>query len=153
MLEIQVIQIGKTKADFIKNAENEYQKRLQGYLKLTTVTLKEKKDLPKSEIINKEAELILESLPKNSFIIVLSEDGKIYDPIKFANLLTSSMQNYSKICFVIGGTYGISEKVKSSANLVLSFSRFTFTHEIIRMLLLEQIYRAFTIINNKKYHY
>jgi 23S rRNA (pseudouridine1915-N3)-methyltransferase len=85
-------------------------------------------------------------------VIALDENGQQLSSLKFAKFLQKKL-NYGNLVFIIGGVYGLSTDILKRANLVLAFSKFTFTHQMIRLLFMEQIYRAFTIINNKKYHY
>ncbi len=159
-MHIQIIQVGKTKNNFVREAEREYLMRLEGSTKVEVVTLREShidesanKQL-RSKAVEAEGKAILEALPKQSFLIVLDERGKSMDSLEFAQQL-KKIRDFEggKITIVIGGPFGLSDHVKSRANLLLSFSSFTFTHEIIRMLLLEQLFRAFTILQNKTYHY
>lgn len=159
-MHIQIIQVGKTKAPFVKEAEREYLKRLEGFGKVEITTLRES---PIPESANKqlrdrsreaEGKAILEALPKNSYIIVLDESGRNFDSLEFANQI-KKIRDFEggRITFVIGGPFGLSDHIKTRANMLLSFSTFTFTHEIIRLLLLEQLFRAHTILANKTYHY
>ena len=98
--------------------------------------------------------MILEkNYPRSSFLIVLDENGKEFSSEKFAKYLEDKFPIGKDIIFIIGGVYGLSNRIIEKADLVLSFSRFTFTHQMIRFLLMEQLYRSFTIIKGKKYHY
>lgn len=162
-MRIKIIQIGKSKQNFVKEAEEEYAKRLGPYCQIESLTLKDQSVNSENtsagiEIIKKkEADEIfgrLEKTPLKAFIIVLDENGKQFTSPEFSALLENRKSSgHSEIIFIIGGCYGLHQTVIQKADLVLSFSRFTFTHEMIRPLLLEQIYRAFTIAQNKKYHY
>lgn len=159
-MHINIIQVGKTKANYIRDAEREYLRRLEalGHVEVTTL-----RESPIAESANKqlrdkareaEGKAIIEALPKASFIVILDETGRHLDSLEFAAEL-KKIRDYEggKITFVIGGPFGLSDHVKTRANLLLSFSSFTFTHEIIRLLLLEQLFRAHTILANKTYHY
>ena len=159
-MHIKIIQIGKTKTPFIKEAEKEYLKRLEHIWNIEITTLRESQI---SESANKqlrdrareaEGKAILDALPKDSYIIALDENGRSLNSLEFASKLQQvrDFEN-SKITFIMGGPFGLSDHVKSRANMLLSFSSFTFTHEIIRVLLLEQLYRAHAINTNKTYHY
>lgn len=159
-MHIQIIQVGKTKSAFVKEAEKEYLKRLEAFGKIEVTTLRES---PIPESANKqlrdrsreaEGKAILEALPKSSYVIVLDETGRGFDSVEFANQL-KKIRDFEggRITFVIGGPFGLSDHVKAKGNMMLSFSTFTFTHEIIRFLLLEQLFRAHTILANKTYHY
>lgn len=159
-MNITIIQVGKTKNKYFQEAENEYIKRLQPTAKLNIITLKEYA-LPAGspqagrEIAkDKEAAEILKNLPPKSFIIALDEKGKFLTSIEFADFIKKKRDfEGANITFIIGGPYGLSTKIFEKVDLKLSFSAFTYTHEIIRTLLLEQIYRAFSIIAGKTYHY
>ncbi|MCC7196722.1 23S rRNA (pseudouridine(1915)-N(3))-methyltransferase RlmH [Candidatus Peregrinibacteria bacterium] len=159
-VKITIIQVGKTKHSFFQEAEAEYQKRLKPLLNIETITLKEA-EIPKGDpeagrklVKAKEAAEIIKNIPKDSYIIALDERGKQFTSLEFASFLNERMQQSTKnLVFIIGGPYGLEEIIKSQAKLLLSFSKLTFTHECIRTLLLEQIYRAHTILGGKTYHY
>jgi 23S rRNA (pseudouridine1915-N3)-methyltransferase len=156
MLHIQIVQIGKTKAKYLMEGENEFLKRLKRYADIETITLNEEYGaMDKKKIIKKEGEAILsflEKFSKDSYIIVLDINGKEYSSEQFAHLLEKFFVK-GKIMFVIGGPYGLTEDVLNKADLRLSLSKMTFTHQMVRLFLLEQIYRAFTILEGRKYHY
>ena len=155
-MKIRVICLGKTKQKFIEEGIKEYQKRITKYTKLGWQILPDVKLTGNKtiEIVKDQEAMILEKhLSTSSLIIVLDEKGKEYSSKKFAEYLEKKLNIGKDIIFVIGGVYGLSNKILGRADLVLSFSRFTFTHQMIRVLLAEQIYRSFTIIKGKKYHY
>jgi len=155
MLKISVILIGKTKESWIKKAEQEYLKRLSPFAQITIHILKSQTQLNNvANIKIKEGKLILENILDKTYLIILDEKGKQFTSINFAQKISQIMtQGDSHLTFVVGGTFGLDSRVKQKANLILSFSEFTFTHEMMRPLLFEQLYRAFTIIQNKTYHY
>jgi 23S rRNA (pseudouridine1915-N3)-methyltransferase len=144
MLHIQIIQVGKTKEKFFQEAENEFLKRLSRYAKITIDTVAEKGSDDGKKIIKK--------IRNDSFVIVLDIKGVQHTSEEFAHLLDKIMMT-GKVTFVIGGPHGLSEDVLERADLKLSFSKMTFTHQMIRLFLLEQIYRGFTILEGKTYHY
>lgn len=158
-MKITIIQVGKTKQSFFQESEQEYLKRLQPYAKIEIITLKEgqgsKNNPSEKEIFKqKEGQEILKHLPNKIFLVILDERGQSFSSLKFAEILKQKMdKGESHITFVIGGAFGLSSEILGKANLQLSFSQFTFTHEMIRTLLLEQLYRVFTIIQGKTYHY
>jgi 23S rRNA (pseudouridine1915-N3)-methyltransferase len=159
-MQIQVIQIGKTKHSFIEEGVQEYLKRLWASAEITIDTLKEfsiddsSNAALRSKAIEQEGQAILNKIKNGSYVIALDEQGKQFNSHEFAQKINQIRdQEGGKITFVIGGPFGLSEAVKQRADLVLSFSKFTFTHEQIRLLLFEQVYRAFTILANKTYHY
>lgn len=158
-MKITIIQIGKTRQKYFQDAEAEYLKRLQPYAKIRIITLKEcaapnSGQAGQQISKNKEGETILVNLKPESFIIALDPKGKSFDSLQFADLIKQNKDFHgADLTFIIGGPYGLSGAVLKAAKLKLSFSSFTFTHELIRTLLLEQIYRAFTIMSGKSYHY
>ena len=158
-MQITILQIGKTKHDFVQEAEAEYLKRLQAWAKVNVITLKEASTDSDSQSArqkakDQEGERLIERLPDKTFLIVLDEIGKQFTSPDFAKIIEKNRDfEGANLTFVIGGPFGLSDTVRKRANLILSFSKLTFTHEMIRILLLEQIYRAFTIIFNKTYHY
>ncbi len=160
MLNIKIIAIGKIKDKWITDGIAEYEKRLKAYCKFTIAELKEYK-LPlcpsQSDIdkgIENEGNDILKEIEKdnNNTVIAMCIEGKQLS----SNELAQTIENYSfksaSITFVIGGSHGLSESVKNRADFKLSVSKMTFPHQVFRMILSEQIYRAFSIMNNGKYH-
>ena len=157
-MKITLIQVGKTKTVFLQEAELEYLKRLRPYAEVSVLTLKDWGGLEKTAAIKKEGEEILELLAKPQmkgfYLICLDERGKQPDSREFAGVIRD-LRDFKggKVCFLVGGSYGLSENVQAKADLKLAFGKFTFTHEMIRTMLFEQVYRAFTIITGKEYHY
>ncbi len=158
MIKTTIISLGKLKEKYLCDAVGEYAKRLSAYTKLEIIELEPVRlpDKPSnSEIENalsKEAELILKKIPQNSAVISLCVEGKELTSPAFAKKI-EELQNIGKnITFVIGSSYGLSEKVKSASSLRLSLSQMTFPHQLFRVLLLEQIYRGFKIIEGSSYH-
>ncbi len=159
MVNIEIIYVGNTKEQYLIAFANEYQKRLSAYCKLSMVELKEYKpsDSPSEseiEIIKKEeGKRILDSIKDKSFVISMCVEGKQYSSEEFAQILEDKVnKGYSKITFVIGGPYGLSDDVKARSDMKLSLSKMTFTHRMAKVLLLEQIYRAENILNGGNYH-
>ncbi len=154
-MNIRVICPGKTKQKFIANGIAEYTKRLGPFCKFEIIETADVK-LSSSNNIDivkeKEAQIIDKYLKQSNYLIALDQYGKQMTSEEFAGFIDNSMGKIN-IDFIIGGVYGLSDQLRKRANLLLSFSKMTFTHRMIRMLLVEQIYRAFTIINGKKYHY
>src|SRR3989344_6521553 len=141
-MRTKLIVIGKLKEAHYKEACQEYMKRLQKYCSLEVIEIKD-------EGKEKEAEKILTKC-NNAFVVVLTEEGKQLSSIQFATLLKKTEQD---LVFVIGGPYGLSEQVKKKANFLLSLSAMTLPRELCRVVFLEQLYRAYTIIKNEKYHH
>ncbi|HHE38258.1 MAG TPA: 23S rRNA (pseudouridine(1915)-N(3))-methyltransferase RlmH [Candidatus Cloacimonetes bacterium] len=152
-MKIKIICLGKSKQKFIEDGIKEYQKRISKYAKIELNILPDIA-LTKTNTIeivkNKEAEILEKHLIKDDFIIVLDEKGKQFTSLEFSKYISKINKN---IIFMVGGVYGISEKILKKTNLILSFSNFTFTHQMIRLILMEQLYRAFSISEGKKYHY
>lgn len=160
MLSINIICIGKIKESFFKDAINEYSKRLSKYSNLNIIELSDEK-LPSKlndkiidNIKNIEGKKILSHLKKDSYKICLDLHGKQFSSEEFSSKIDSISLNYnSSITFIIGGTLGISSEVLNCADEKICFSKMTFPHQLIRVFLLEQLFRAFKISNNETYHW
>lgn len=144
---IHLIVVGKNKRDA-------YQKDIESYIKQLPVKINiiEIPDEPAKEGMKKEAQKILSKVPGNAFIIALTIDGKSYSSEAFSSKLQVFHEQNKDVCFIIGGSYGLHESVISKASECLSFSKFTFPHQLIRLMLVEQIYRAFKIMEGHPYH-
>jgi 23S rRNA (pseudouridine1915-N3)-methyltransferase len=158
MLHLNLIALGKLKEKYWVTAEAEYLKRLQSFAKVKILELKEESFLKKDnfEIVKqKEAEKIKKIIPANSFLIVLDSKGKEFTSEDFSIKLQQLEQSgqYNSLTFIIGGPLGLDKEILNLADLKLSFSAMTFTHQMIRIFLLEQIYRGFMIKENRQYHY
>ena len=153
-MEFQLWWTGKTSFSYLEDGIADYIKRLSYFCKLKVIEFKGSKGIKISQQIQQfEENALLNKLSPNDFIILLDENGKEMNSNKFA-IQISQLQNssYPRIIFIIGGAYGFSDIMKSNANLLLSFSKFTLSHQLIRLVFMEQFYRAFTIINNLPYH-
>lgn len=154
MLKICLLYPGRTKTAFLQVGENEFQKRLRTFCELEIIITKEVKGKSTPEQIKEEAKFLSDKIPKQTYLIALDDKGREFSSEELAKFLENlSNQGYSHLTFVIGGPYGLAEDLKQKAQLKLSCSRFTFTHEMVRPILLEQLYRAFTINTGKKYHH
>ena len=142
---IRIICVGKVKESFYRDAIDEYMKRMNKYHKIVI-------DEVNDSNIKDEGDLILRKLNDKDYVIVLDINGKDMDSLEFSDYIDKRLINNSKITFVIGGSDGIDSRVKERANDRISFSRLTFPHQLFRVILLEQIYRSFKIINNESYH-
>lgn len=156
-MKITLIWIGKTNIAFVKEGLHEYLKRLKHYAKVEIVEIpdiKSRKALSKSQIISQEEKLILKALQPTDYLCLLDETGKQFSSTEFSKYV-ADLQNRStkNLCLIIGGAYGVSEAIKKKSQLTLSLSKMTMTHQMIRLFLAEQLYRAYTIINNEKYHH
>ena len=151
MITINVVCVGNLKEKFTKEEQAEYQKRLSAFCNLNIIELKEQNQLEKTDLIlQKEGADILQRL--KGHVVLCDIKGKEISSEEFAKKIDKLMIENSCITFVIGGSYGVSEDVKKKADESISFSPMTFPHNMFRNMLLEQIYRAFTIINGKSYH-
>ena len=159
MFDITLIVMGKLKEKFYLSAAEEYQKRLKGYCSFKIVELPEHRlpeDPSPAEIqtgLDKEAELIFSKIPKNAWLCIFTPEGKILSSEEFAGKL-KEVKNMGKssACFLIGSSFGISQKVKDKADFKLSMGKMTFPHHLARIMVLEQIYRAEAIQAGSKYH-
>lgn len=144
---IHLIVVGKNKRDA-------YQKDIESYIKQLPVKIKvsEILDEANKDGMKKEAQRILSKVPENAFVISLTIDGKSYSSESFASKLKIFYEQNKDVCFIIGGSYGLHESVIKRSDECLSFSNFTFPHQLIRLMLVEQIYRAFKIIEGHPYH-
>lgn len=149
---IKVITVGMLKEKYLKDAQEEYLKRLKKYTNVNLIEVKDEGLVEESKAILIESEKIKKLLSPKDYIITLEIDGEQYDSINFSKKLDKALVENSNIVFIIGGSYGLSEEIKNQAKIHLSFSKMTFPHQLFRIMLLEQIYRAYKIINNEKYH-
>lgn len=157
-MKINVICVGKIKEKYFTMAIDEYFKRLGKYVKLSIIEVDDEKApdnlSPKDELIikKKEGVRILKKI-KTDFVVSLDINGKTFDSVEFSNFFVSNMTNgVSSISFIIGGSIGLYDEVLKASNLLLSFSPMTFPHQLMRVILLEQIYRSFRIIGGEPYH-
>ena len=146
---IKIICIGKIKEKYYVDAIKEYQKRLGKYTKLEIIELPDY-DYDESKTIYEEGKNILSKIKNDDYVITLDIKGKELDSVELSNLIDNNISK--NLVFIIGGSYGLSNDVKERSNYSLSFSKLTFPHQLFRVILLEQIYRAFKIINNESYH-
>jgi len=158
-MKIKIIAVGKIKENFIKEGILEYIKRISGYSKIEIIEVDDSKvkDNPNEseilKVINEEGKRILSKIKDADYVINLDLGKKEMDSIEFSKFLNQKLvENGASITFVIGGSYGLSADVKNRANYSLSLSKMTFLHQMTRLILLEQIYRAFKILNNEIYH-
>lgn len=148
--------VGRIKQDYLRAALGDFTQRINKYSSLEIIELKEERITPRADperIKEKEAERILSKLNPRSYNVALDEQGKELSSLKFARLFEEvSRKGYREMCFIIGSALGLSSRIKEQADMILTLSKMTFTHEMIRLFLLEQIYRAFTIIRGEPYH-
>lgn len=159
MQTVNIICIGKIKEKYFTDAISEYAKRLKSFCKFNIIELDEEKlpsnpsDAQINNTIKAEGERILSKLSKNSFVVPMCIEGKMLSSTDLAQKISDvALMGKSTIDFIIGGSWGLSDAVKSKADLKLSMSKMTFPHQMARVILCEQIYRAFEIQTNGKYH-
>ena len=149
---IKILCVGKIKEKFFKEAINEYLKRISKYSKIEIIEVNDV-DLNNKELnLEKERDNLLKYINDKDYIVTLEIEGKQLTSEEFSNTIDKTLINYPNITFIIGGSYGIHDDIKNKSNLKLSFSKMTFPHQLFRIVLLEQIYRAFKIIKNESYH-
>ena len=159
MLHIDIICVGEIKENYLKNAILEYSKRNSKYCILNTININDEKApanlnlSQKQKIIQKESELMMSKIKANSHVIALDLNGKEYTSEEFAEKISKITLYSSHITFLIGGTLGMSKELLKRADELISFSKMTFPHQLIRVFLLEQLFRAFKINNNETYHH
>ena len=156
-MKIVLLTIGKTKKSFLSEGIKKYLLKLKHYTNLESIEIdnvKFSKNISESELINKEAKLLISKLLPSDYVILLDEKGRQYSSLEFSKKLNNWMIGSKKrLVFIIGGAYGVSKTVSSRVDEILSFSSMTFSHQMIRLFFLEQLYRAYTIINNNPYHH
>lgn len=160
MLNINIICVGKIKENYLKDAITEYSKRLSKFCNLNIIELQDEK-LPNklndsiiAEIKNKECNKMIQAIKKASYIICLDLKGKEFSSEDFSKKIENIALNFnSSITFIIGGTLGLNQEILSMADEKICFSKMTFPHQLIRVFLLEQLFRAFKISNNETYHW
>ena len=158
MIGVKFITLGTLKESYLREAAAEYEKRLGAFCKIRIVQLKEEKlsDNPsESEIkqaLEKEAVKIFDEIPPRAYKIAMCVEGKQLSSEELADKLGEISERYGDVCFIIGSSHGLSDKVKSAADYKLSLSKMTFPHQLFRVMLLESVYRAFNIIKGTKYH-
>ncbi|MBQ9828136.1 MAG: 23S rRNA (pseudouridine(1915)-N(3))-methyltransferase RlmH [Lachnospiraceae bacterium] len=158
-MNINILCAGRIREKYLKDAVDEYSKRLSKFAKLTITEVADEKepnnasDADRLNVINTEGERLFSKIPERSYVIALAIDGKRLSSEGFAEKIErTALSGCGSITFIIGGSLGLSEKVLKRADMKLSFSDMTFPHQLMRVILLEQIYRAYKIINNEPYH-
>jgi len=155
-MKIVLVCLGATNNHYLQEGISNYIKRLKHYINFEIkeiIVSKNKKSSNKNIIMNMESDLILSYLSQNDYVILLDEKGKIYNSKSFSKKIENFLLHSQKrLIFIVGGAFGFNDKLKTRANEMLSLSNMTFSHQIIRLFFLEQLYRSFTIINNHPYH-
>ena len=149
---IKLITVGTIKEKYLKDAIEEYTKRIKKYTNIELIEVKDEGLVEESKAISLEAEKIKKHLSPRDYIITMEIEGKQLTSEEFSEKLNQIQIENSNIVFIIGGSYGLSDEIKQMSKLHLSFSKMTFPHQLFRVLLLEQIYRCYKILNNESYH-
>jgi 23S rRNA (pseudouridine1915-N3)-methyltransferase len=156
-MKVEFWVIGNTSFDYLKEGTAIYEKRLKHYLPFeykVIPDIKQAKNLSSEQLKEKEGLVLLQKLNKGDYLILMDENGKEMSSVKFASYLENLLQqSYKKLIFVVGGAYGFSPAVYQRANAKLSLSKMTFSHQMIRVFALEQLYRAMSILRNQPYHH
>lgn len=158
-MKIDIVCVGKIKEKYFTMAINEYSKRLSKYIKLNIIEVADEQTpdgagkAVEDEIKRKEAERILKNIKQDAYVITLEIKGEMTDSVELSEKIENiGVRGYGNIVFVIGGSLGLHESVSKRSNYKLSFSKMTFPHQLMRVILLEQIYRAYRIISGEPYH-
>lgn len=155
-MKIELWYIGKTSFSYLKEGEDLYEKRLKRYLpfqKMMIPDIKNAKNMDSNQLKLKEGKVVLDKLKPDDCLVLFDENGKHYTSVDFSRFLGKKMQmSHKRIVFLIGGAFGFSEALYQRSNHQLSLSKMTFSHQMIRIFALEQIYRAMTIMKNEPYH-
>lgn len=158
-MEIKILSVGKIKEKYLTDGIQEYAKRLSRYCKLSFTQVADEKTPDKAsdalniQIKKTEGERLLKQIRDQDYVIALAIDGKMLDSLELSKMIGRlGTEGKSSLCFVIGGSLGLSDTVLSRADFKLSFSKMTFPHQLMQMILLEQIYRGYRILNGEPYH-
>lgn len=149
---IKIICVGKIKESYFRDAIEEYKKRLSKYTDIEIIEVPDEGLTDIKTSLKKESEKILKQINQKDYIITMEIEGKELTSLELATKIDSIYNINSNITFIIGGSYGLSDEIKKLSSFKLSFSKLTFPHQLFRVILLEQIYRAFKINNNESYH-
>ncbi len=155
-MRITLIQLGKTRFPYLQEGISDYHKRIQHYINFDEITIpdvKNTKNLSTEEVRKKEGDQILKIVDKSAHLVLLDEKGKQGSSEEFADFVKKSMNSGRDIVLLIGGAYGFSQDVYSRANDKISLSKMTFSHQMVRLIFAEQLYRAMTIIKGEPYHH
>ena len=153
-MKIRILWVGKTQEEWVRAGIDEYAARIGRYVKLEIAEAREEKGGAGDSVREREGERLVKLVPKNARIILLDERGDQMTSPEFAGFIGRYRDSgVSELAFTIGGAYGFSDSFRQRADKVIALSRMTFTHQMVRVFLLEQIYRGFTILNNEPYHH
>lgn len=158
-MKISILTVGKIKEKYLRDAIAEYSKRLSKYCKLEIIEVEDEKtpdnasETAENSIRQKEAERLLKHIKSDAYVITLEINGKMLDSVEFSQKIEQlGIQGKSHLCFVIGGSIGLGEDILKRSDFAVSFSKMTFPHQLMRVILLEQIYRGYRIMKKEPYH-
>lgn len=153
-MRLRVLWVGKTQEEWVRTGSDEYAGRIRRYLPLEIGEVREEKGASPELMRSREAERLLKNMPKGARLVLLDELGEQYTSAGFAAFLGRERDaGTQELVFAIGGAYGVDETVRSRAHRTIALSKMTFTHQMVRVFLLEQLYRGLTILNNESYHH
>ncbi len=156
-MQIELLVIGKTNADYLQTGISDYLARLKHYVPflLTVIPdIKNAKSLSQDQLKVKEGELLLKTVDKSDWLVLMDENGRVFSSVEFSDYLQNQMlTGRKKLIFLIGGAYGFSQDVYQRANAKVSLSKMTFSHQMVRLIFVEQLYRAMTILKGEPYHH
>ncbi|MBU1144355.1 MAG: 23S rRNA (pseudouridine(1915)-N(3))-methyltransferase RlmH [Firmicutes bacterium] len=158
-MQFKLICVGKIKEKYLKEGIDEYLKRLSAFVKTDVIEVLEEKSTGQisesdiTKVIDAEGIKIIEKIPNGSIVVTLEIEKELLSSVELADWINqTSIYHSSQICFIIGGSYGLSDEVKKRADNAISFSKMTFPHQLMRLILLEQLYRSITLLNHITYH-
>lgn len=152
-MDVKLIVVGKIKEKYLTDAINEYSKRIKPFVNLEIIEIKELNNSESEKNLLEEGKNILKSISNNDFVVTLEIEGKMLTSVELSDYISKHYTYNNKVMtFIIGSSDGLSDEVKSRSDYKLSFSKMTFPHQLMRVIFLEQLYRAFSIINHSKYH-
>ena len=156
-MKVKLVCIGKTDKEYIIEGVKEYEKRLKHYISFESVLLpdiKNSKNLTEIQQKEKEGEVILSQIKESDYVIILDEKGKEYSSVEFSKMIEKQMvAGLKTLVFIVGGPYGFSKQMYDRANAKISLSQMTFSHQMVRLIFTEQLYRAMTILKGEPYHH
>ena len=156
-MKIVLLTVGKTSEKYLIEGIDQYKKRLKNYTKFEMIEIlnvKKSKNFSNSELMKKEGELVMKHLQSSDYLVLLDDKGKDFTSSKFSEKLQNWMLSGKKrLVFIVGGAYGLSEALIARGNEKISLSKMTFSHQMVRLFFVEQIYRGYTILNNEPYHH
>jgi len=153
-MKFSLLVIGKTNEKYLEEGIKIFDNRLKNYTKFEMIEVRDIKGFQNPEDLKKkEADAFLEKIKDDDVLVLLDENGKSFSSVEFSQWIENQqIRSVKHVVFIIGGAFGVHEVIRQRSNLVLSFSKMTFSHQMIRLFFVEQLYRAFTIIKNEKYH-